>query len=70
MSSEAPAADAAASSASTGRSPFLSIAEQKEKALQKQKAMRAKKKQKALQAAQQKKQDAVRHHETAWLQDS
>lgn len=49
-----------ASATGSSRTPFLSIAEQKERALQKAKAAKAKKKQRAQQAAQQKKQDAVR----------
>jgi len=65
MSAQAVTADGAApaaapASAGTGRTPFLSIAEQQARAAEKARQAKIKKKQKALQAAQQKKQDAVR----------
>jgi len=52
-------ASAPGSASASGRTPFLSIAQQKEQQALKAKQARARKKQKALQAAQQKKQDAL-----------
>jgi hypothetical protein len=59
MSDDAPASSPPGTAGSSSRSPFLSIAEQKQKAIEKAKANKARKKLRAQQEIQRKKQDAV-----------